>query len=270
MCIMIRSASHKLSHFLLLAALTFARSAMAGSAVVTWTNGTGDNNWNTPGNWSPSGVPGNADTAKFTSTTVGTVNVNAAVQVNIVEFDASGYLLQATGGGSITLVQPFNAGGFTQTNTATGKNTVSCPVTNAMASGTFTVDSPTGILDFTGPVSTQNGNKPLVIGDGSANEGQVIFEGNDSGFTAALTIATNGTLVAGSATALGTGGLTINSGGTLDLQGGFTIAGNITANGTGVSGAGAINNISGNNALSGTIALATANPAVTTSINAAS
>ena len=57
----------------------------------TWTGAAGDNNWNTPANWHPSGVPGPDDYVYF----------NADTAINDVIGDSGGvtsYLLKQGGG----------------------------------------------------------------------------------------------------------------------------------------------------------------------------
>ena len=84
---------------------------LAGAAPITWT-GAVDDNWTTPGNWSP-GVPVAGDTAVFDGSGVGPVDVAGAnPSVDGVDLSAGGYsLIDPSGTGSLTLNSLTNSAG---------------------------------------------------------------------------------------------------------------------------------------------------------------
>ena len=60
------------------------------AANITWTNGSGDNNWNTLANWSTGNIPGSGDVAVFDGTSTADCIINANVNVAGISIN-SGY-----------------------------------------------------------------------------------------------------------------------------------------------------------------------------------
>ena len=120
-------------------------------------------------------------------------------------------------------------------------------VTNS-ASGrpaTLTFGAPSGVTSFSGTIA--DGASPIALGKTGGGT-QILAAPNACTGTTAIG---QGTLVAASHSALGTGGagVTVASGGTLGLQGGVTLSGKpLTLDGTGASSQpGALANVSGSN-----------------------
>src|SRR4051812_2128760 len=89
----------------LLATLALAAAAPAQSV---WTNGGGDNQWGTAGNWNPSGVPNSAGaTAAFAGggqvSGVGAVTVGGNFTVGTLQFSAPTGNYNLSGTGTLTL-----------------------------------------------------------------------------------------------------------------------------------------------------------------------
>ena len=160
---------------------------------------------------------------------------------------------------------------------ATGGRSIdrSISVNNFNTSGTVTIGgtNTSGTNNFTGNIAlardailtSASAGTVAISGDLSGTgaitatgTGTIVLSGNNS-LTGGATVTSGATLVAASNTALGgtTAGTTVNSGGTLGLQGGITIpAGEaFTIAGVGVGSAGALNNVSGTNAVTGNITL---------------
>lgn len=105
--------------------------------------------------------------------------------------------------------------------------------------------------------------------DGTTASANAVYVGGDSGtsvilddantFTGPATVNENATAKAQNAAAFGAtaGGVTVATGGRIQLSGGITIGVEaLTLSGTGISGSGALQNTSGNNAWGGNVALA--------------
>ena len=105
--------------------------------------------------------------------------------------------------------------------------------------------------------------------DGTTASANAVYIGGNSGtsvtlddantYTGASTVNENATAKAQNATAFGTvaGGVTVTSGGRIQLSGGISIGAEaLTLSGTGISGSGALQNTGGNNAWGGNLALA--------------
>ena len=103
--------------------------------------------------------------------------------------------------------------------------------------------------------STASVNAVNIGGD----SGSAVILNQSNTYTGATTVNTNATARAQHANAFGTtaGGVTVSSGGMLELSGNITIGAEaLTLNGTGVSSGGALRNTSGNNTWTGAITLA--------------
>jgi autotransporter-associated beta strand protein len=118
--------------------------------------------------------------------------------------------------------------------------------------------------------SATSGGSLLVSGavSGAGNAtisgaGTVVLSGNNS-YSGSTTVSANSTLVASNNNAMGgtASGTTVSSGGSLALAGSIDTPEDITISGTGIGGAGALRNVNGDNAVSGTLTLS-ANALVT-------
>ncbi len=162
-----------------------------------------------------------------------------SAQEATLQFGSSGGLLVGSATGSATIgiavdsraVTAGTTGAaelFLQTSNAANTVTVNSTITNNAGAGAVAVT-------VSGP-------------------GRVVLAGTNT-FTGAVTIL-SGALEVQNSSGLGTtaGGVTVNSGGALELSNGVTIGAEaLTLNGTGTGTAGALRNISGNNSYGGTI-----------------
>ncbi len=166
--------------------------------------------------------------------------------------------------------------GFLIGNTAGGVTVGrALSVTNANSSGTSTLGgtNTSGTNTFAGNIglardtnlTSATGGTVVFSGDltGSGaltanGTGTVVLSGSNS-LSGSATVNSGATLVAANSNALGTtaAGTTVNSGGTLGLQGGIAlpVAETLALAGTGVSGNGALRNLSGDNTVAGPVTL---------------
>ena len=189
----------------------------------------------------------------------GTLELNNAAQtVGVITFGSTTTTAQ-TASASITL-----GSGTTLTQTA---NLLSNDNVNAQASfitggsidingtRTWTVDDSAGVdADLT--VSSAIKNTGAVGTFTKLGTGRLVLSGNST-FTDIFAVG-DGVVRIQHANALGStvGGTTVNSGDTLEISGGFTVAGeSLLINGGGVSTSGALRNVNGTNAWTGTIDL---------------
>jgi autotransporter-associated beta strand protein len=183
------------------------------AVVKTWT-GALDGNWNTAGNWSPSGVPAAGDDLVFPTGAANltmTNGISAGRSFNSITFTGSGYSVT---GNSITLAGPINA------SVASGTNTIGIAVA-ATAVRTITVDSGTTLV-MDGVISGTNGG--LI----KAGAGTLTLGGANT-CTGAVTV-NAGTLNLNNSGALCSGDFTL-AGGTTVLQADLTFAGSWINNG---------------------------------------
>ncbi len=161
----------------------------------------------------------------------------------------------ATGGvtvGRAVSVNNLNASGTAAlggTNTS-GTNTFAGNI--GLARDTNLTSAAGGTVVFSGALTGSG----AITANGT---GTVVLSGSNA-LSGAATVNSGATLVAANSNALGTtaAGTTVNSGGTLGLQGGITLpaAEALTLAGTGVSGNGALRNLSGDNTVAGAVTLA--------------
>ena len=152
----------KLPKFLL--GLLFLFSLELDAANITWTNGSGDNNWNTLANWSTGAIPGSGDVAIFDGTSTADCNINANVDVAGISIN-SGYSGIITQNSGITIT--IGSSDFSQSDGSFSGGDSDIDINSG---GTFTLSG--GI--FTSTSAT------LYIG-GSAGSNYTIF--NQSGGT---------------------------------------------------------------------------------------
>ena len=156
-----------------------------------------------------------ADTAAVTLNGAGTLNLNGQAETLGQLTSTSGSAVVALGAGSLTLNGPSN-----------------------------TISNYAGTLTGTGASSVNVGGT-----------GKVYLSGNNAAYAGTTNVASGTLNASGSNSVLGTGGVNLSGTGNLQLQGGLSLANAITLNGTGTSGNGAIENVAGNNTLTGPVAL---------------
>lgn len=191
----------------------------------------------------------NAGTLALSQTAGTAVAGNLIVNAGTVSQTAGSQLATTStitlNGGTYTL-SDGTASAITQT--VQSLNTASGSTVSLGAGDTLTV-SGSGISNVTGTIT---GTGALV----TASTGTVYLGGANS-YSGGTTIGSVAT--AAHSTALGTGAVTVSSGGNLQVQGGVTLANSFTLNGPGTNANdGAIENFSGNNTVSGNIALGSA------------
>jgi fibronectin-binding autotransporter adhesin len=119
--------------------------------------------------------------------------------------------------------------------------------TLALGTGTLTVVG-TGTSTFGGSIT---GSGTLA----NTNTGELILTGASSGFTGAVNLS-NGVIIAADSNATGTATVNVSSSGNFEVQGGSTLGSNFALSTNGAStGNGAIENLSGNNSITGTVTL---------------
>jgi autotransporter-associated beta strand protein len=202
---------------------TFAVAALVLSAGLapaqtsTWNGFGGTTDWNTPGNWSPVGVPNSPTTSVlFTDTSAGTVNISASVMAQSLTFTQSSatYNLTSSAGQTLTVGLIVLNGGpsaITDINLAN------------IAAGSLLFPGGTSLTIAN---NTPNGGS-LVIGPntviGTPGGGGVIFGGPGATFLSGSFAVSPNNVV---------GGLTKTGPGLLDYSGsGASLAGTVTLNG---------------------------------------
>jgi autotransporter-associated beta strand protein len=175
-------------------------------------------------------------------------------------------LLIGASGATVGRVITINSGGtgLRTVGATNGSGTATYSGNIAMATNvTLSASNSGGTTLFSGGLSGA-GNVT------AAGSGTVVFSGNNT-YTGTTTVTNGTTLLIANNSALGDTGsaTTVVSGGTLALSNAITVAEGLTITGTGVGGAGALQNVSGNNTVSGAITLGSggatiANPTAST------
>ncbi len=166
----------------------FAASAEAQ----TWDGGGADNNWGTAANWSPDGVPAHNGTANLiiAGNTRLTPTINVVWSINSLTFSSASSSAFNIGGSQLTI----GGGGITTDNANATGQSINNSTVSLGAPQTWTVNSATGSLGV-GAAIVNNGNTLTIDGVGTTYLG---------GATGTLS---------------GSGGLTKNGAGTLQLTG---------------------------------------------------
>jgi fibronectin-binding autotransporter adhesin len=188
--------------------------------------------------------------AKAASTTAiaGNLAINGgAVQLNAANQISNTSAVTLAGSGTLNL----NG----QAETLSQVTSSSATSTIAMGTGgAITINSVNGQNSSFSGILTGTASSSFNVNGTS----KVYLSGNDSGFAGNVNV-NGGTLNAsGSNTALGTGNVAVASGANLQLQGGISLSNATTLNGTGANSNGALENVAGNNTLSGALTIASA------------
>jgi hypothetical protein len=215
------------------------------AATKTWTGGGADNNWDTPANWTPSGVPGPTYDALFSASNTKNCTIDAAANVKGFTI-ASGYTgtITQSSGNSVTIGNDgfsqvggtftggdsaiqvggdFSLTGGVFTSTADALNILGAG-TSTFAGGTFNNNSGTVTFGSSYPYSNLNsGNRTYII-TGSTTFNDLIFGDNDGydKFTNTFVVATGTTLVSQGYFWMDSGGtvpVILLGGGQLSVQG---------------------------------------------------
>jgi len=252
---------------LVLRALALAAFPGSIGAQMLWNGGGANELWSTAANWHSGNVPAinsTTSTITFSGSTNLVPDINQNWSVGTITFSSStsSFTLASAEGKTLTIY-----GGFTNSSSST--QSVSSAVVIA-SDQTWLADS--GNLNFSGPIAT-NGNDLTIDGPNNTAISGAISGGNSSAYiykngAGTLTLSGNnsfsnsltvnaGTVLATSNTALGSGAFaTVISGATLAFQNNVSVnESGLTIAGSGVAGAGAIQNVSGNNTLNDQISL---------------
>ncbi len=218
-----------------------------GSDSDEWTNNK-DNNWTTPGE------PSTTQIALFDDLGIGR---------STVSFERDDTIAGIRFGAGATVGYTINGNNSNRTLTLTG----TVPYIQQQSAQTQTINiqrltlGATTVADITGAgdlvLNSSIRGTAALIKDGNGAGKLVLGGSTDSIFTGGVYI-NNGIVEARKDSALGTGATTIYSGATLQLSNNIDISENITLSGVGVGGDGAINNLSGDNELSGNLSLTAA------------
>ena len=206
---------------------------LAPDALFIWTGGNGANanQWNTAGNWSPSGPPTINDTAQFDNTanasnlspTIG----NVATSVGAILFAAgTTNSYNITNGNGVLTIGSATVSGIT--NASATNQQISADIALGV-SQTWNVQS-TGNLTFTSTASIATAGNTLTLSGSSTGQGSI----------AGVISGAGGLIKDGSGTWTLTGnnsytGGTIVNAGTLLVNAGDTGTGNVTVNNSGTT-----------------------------------
>ncbi len=139
------------------------------------------------------------------------------------------------------------------TETIARLDSVSTTATVALGStGNLTIGAP-GVLDsaFGGQLTGGSGSSLTFDGGGTLS-----LSAGNTAFSGAVNVVSGNVHASGSNDALGSGAVTVSSGGSLQLEGGINLDNTLQLAGTGSAANGAVENVGGSNTLSGTISLA--------------
>ncbi len=220
-----------------------------------WTNGAGTALWSNPANWSGGAAPQNADgVARFNGAAGGaTVTLDAPASVEEIDFANSGgnCTIAAAAGQTLTLSSTNGPMSECLINVASGRHTISAPLSLAAAGNLVAVNGTADSLTLSGGVSgpgglTKTGSGTLTLtgndtfGGASVISGGTLQIGNGASLTSvpsASGVLDNGSLIfnqannaAFGAAISGRGTLTKTGTGTLTLTGTNTYTGGTVLN----------------------------------------
>ena len=210
--------------------LVHATSTYQGPSGTTSAPITGD--WNTAGNWSPSGVPASSSTTTLsfggTTTYTSTDDISGAFSLNSLLLSATNANITAATNDSISF------GGTTPTITQSTAGTVSISAPVAFSAATAISQITGGTINLSGVVS----GSALTLNNSSGSGNSVVnFTGQNT--FSGLQVNANVTAVAGptsNTTALGSGTVTLN-GGILKLAGQQSTSGSAVQQTVGITAA---------------------------------
>lgn len=168
---------------------------------VIWTGAGTDQNFTTAGNWSGGNVPPNtgADSALFQQSAYNNIYVNTPANLSGLTFSSTGYpdyYLYSSSGGTLTI----GSGGIATTGGGSAYIILDAPI---ILSASQTWGTSLGYIESFGGISDTGGAASLTT-----NGGVYLFGTNT--FSGGLTVA-SGFLYLGSASAAGTGTLTLSN-----------------------------------------------------------
>ena len=229
--------------------------------ILTWRGAVGStlsSNWDigSTADWVGPSVFANHDLVQFADgASNGTVDLtttltpdSTSVTNNALTYNfiGTGYVtggILSKAGAGLLVVDNSGANAFSSVNIAAGTVQVGNNDANGSLGGSPITDNGSLVFDQSSSSAFVN----AISGNGNVSQhgsGSLTLSAANTGFTGTINV-TNGTLVVGSATALGasTNAITVNNGGTLDDDGqNLSTYTNVTVSGSGVNGQGAIVN----------------------------
>ncbi len=218
---------------------------------------------------------GGSGTLTLSGTTANTLSGNSIVNTGVISLAKTAGVNALAG--NMTIGDGAGGAGVDILRLAAANQISDTAAITVSASGSFDLN---GFAETVGSVSGASSASQIALGAGTLTAGDAnpaTFAGVISGsgnvvkqgsgtltLSGANSFSGTATINAGvvnvqNATALGSTGATVVSGGALEVQGGITVSGEpLTLNGTGVSSGGALRNISGNNSWSGAVTLGSA------------
>jgi len=198
------------------------------------------------------GLSGTNTYSGGTTVNAGTIRVESANALGSLTGGttvANGASLALSGG--VSVAQPITingsgSGGRGAIFNESGDNTLTGPITLGSASA---LGALSGTLEISGLISDGGSGYALT----KVQAGTVSLTGANS-YTGGTTVS-GGVLAITNAAALGTGPISVSSGGELDLSNDITFSQNVLLAGSGANGNGALQSVSGNNVYSGTATL---------------
>jgi autotransporter-associated beta strand protein len=205
---------------------------------LTWNGGGANSNWSTGADWvggtAPSVTAGSTQKLDFSGTTRLTPAMNNSYSVNALKFDsAAGAFNIGLGANTLTLdgnvpsiidqstsAEVISAGAIVAGTSGTPVNTV----VDVGSGGSLTISAPISGFGTLTKVDT----------------GTLALSGNNSGYSGPITVQGGTLAVSGSNSVLGTGSTTVDSGATLQINGGQTLSNAITVGGSGNGTVGAL------------------------------
>ncbi|MCK6471638.1 MAG: C25 family cysteine peptidase [Planctomycetes bacterium] len=170
----------------LLCILALVLGATAYGATKTWTGGAGNNNFNTAGNWSPSGVPGSGDDVVFNGVSPGDVTITSSLTIKSLTFSGTTNVrLIVSAGVTLTVTTNlvvkndsniFGIGGAGTINVLGTFTTENNTEFTMLAGSTVNVNV-SGTVDFKNNTVVRFNGGVFTVGT-AANPKDLIFENN--------------------------------------------------------------------------------------------
>ena len=226
-------------------ALAFVVSSYSARAAQGSWNVDAAGNWSTTTNWTPAAIPGttNGDVVSLTNniSAARTVTIDGATarivgDLNIGDSNAThSFTLAASGGGVLNLDGTGSSAG-TVDFTAAIANTISAPITlvdnGVFRSNVNAVMTLSGAISGLGKTLTFNNDTNAISNAAAALQGQFSVTGANT-YSGGTSISDVRVSVATSASALGSGNVTIASGGQVFCASALTLANNFSIAGNG-------------------------------------
>ena len=184
--------------FLICAMTLLTASTAKATAYVT--NGSGGN-WNVGATWTPTGIPGSADSVTINAADTVTVPSGYAAQCTTINFTTTSFSSLAsinfadatsslTASGAVTIQQQGTGGGINQINVGAGTFSAASVAMSATTSGTrlSQILISTGIVNISGTITSGGTSSRIIFsGAGTLNTGCASFMSGTAGTFTAFT-----------------------------------------------------------------------------------